>query len=971
MSRLSVTKLFWVNFKKNKSLKKAIILKFLAAGLVPVVVLGITSLVLLSTMAGGLVEQNLLALKSNKAIVIEDYAETIINQVRTISGDPNTADNLIILSRAYNDVFDEAFEENDTEQFEYDEDVYLDFLRNEVAQYYNNEFADKYRLENPNAALDTNFLLGQLSNAAVVLQHAYIYKNDSPLGSKHLLSQSYLDSRYDLNHQKIHESMRPFMESFGFYDIFLVDNRGNVVYSVYKELDYATNLKTGPYKESGLAQAFNAVNTADNKDAYSIIDYSQYLPSYEAPASFIASPVYKYGSQVGVLIFQMPIDKISSVMAERQGMGETTEVYLVGQDNLMRSNSYKNSELHSVENSFRTANKVVSAPITLGLQGEKGVLQTENYIGDSVLSAYTPVQFGNLNWAMLAEIETSEAFAPVTRLVLIITLIVICAIIGIVFYALKVANKIIEPIVAMQQSMAKIADNTEFSERVNIDRDDEIGETSQSLNRLMERLEISIKEANKAVTAMSKGDFSQQVNSDFKGDLLLLKTGVNQSAKAMEDSIVAVNRVVNALANGDFTKQIDIPLEGELGLLKQNVNSSISTTQSAMHEIIDLLKAMSQGQFSYKVEANLNGEFSNLVEQANTAMHLINEALSEIDRVMASVAKGELESRVDVELPGQLNHIKSNVNASISEVANVFNVTNESLNMISKGKLSSTIDHDFPGQFNSLKISTNKTLNKLTEVVEEIKQTAVLVDTNSAEILNGNEELSTRTVQQSSDLDSTAVSMDEITATVKHTAENATHANQLANNAKNSAQNGGEVVKLAVSAMSEINEASGKIADIISVIDGIAFQTNLLALNAAVEAARAGEQGRGFAVVAGEVRNLAGRSANAAQEIKQLINDTVEKVNTGSQLVVKSGETLNEIIQQVEKVNNLVADISNAANEQSIGVQTVHSSMESLKELTQQNNSMVEDGKAASRSLGNKAGAMNKLMEFFETERTD
>ena len=264
-------------------------------------------------------------------------------------------------------------------------------------------------------------------------------------------------------------------------------------------------------------------------------------------------------------------------------------------------------------------------------------------------------------------------------------------------------------------------------------------------------------------------------------------------------------------------------------------------------------------------------------------------------------------------------------------------------------------------------MSTNETLQKLTEVVEEIKSTAVSVDTSSIEILQGNEELSNRTSTQAVNLDSTAVSMDEITATVRHTAESASHANTLSNDAKDSAVKGGEVLKQAVSAMDEINEASSKIADIISVIDGIAFQTNLLALNAAVEAARAGEQGRGFAVVASEVRNLAGRSANAAQEIKQLINDTVGKVTIGSELVVKSGNTLNEIIEQVEKVNNLVEEISNAANEQSVGVQTVHSSMESLKTVTQQNANMAEEGNAASRNLGSKASAMNKLMEFFET----
>lgn len=968
MVNLEQVKAYLRQFNEDKSLKKQITLKFLAVGLAPLLVVSVMAFWLLSSMASGLVTQNLNVLKANKIISIEDYADTIINQVVTASSDPNTADNLIILSRAFSEVFDEAFEQNDTEQYEYDEDVYLDAMRRELSQYYNQEFLPKYQQINESANLDTNSLLSELSNSAVILQHAYIFKNPAPLGSKQELDKSYLESKYDLNHRKIHQTFKPFMENFGYYDIFLVDNKGNVVYSVYKELDFATNLINGPYKDSGLAQAFKSVQNAADPNAYNIIDYAQYTPSYEAPASFIASPVQKYGAQVGVLIFQMPLDSISSVMSERKGLGETAEVYLVGQDGLMRSDSYKSPDLHSVDGSFRSNRKVESDSIEAALKGETGIIESSNYLGEDVLSGYTSLKFGNLTWAMIAEIETSEAFASVTRLVFIITFICIIAIAGIIYFALKVANKIITPIQSMQHAMANIASNTDFSERVEVDREDEIGQTSVSLNKLLDRLKTAIDETNTVVTAMSNGDFSKQVQSDMKGDLLTLKCGVNNSVQAMGESIKNVNKVVQALSHGDFTQQIDANLSGEFETLKTNVNTSIASTRSAMQDITSLIAAMSKGQFSYNIEAQLEGDFADLVDQANTAMMVVNQAIDEIDHVMSQLASGHLDARIDMDLPGQLAQIKDNVNTSIEAVANVFNVTNESLQLISEGKLNSDISEEFPGQFNSLKISTNETLNKLTQVVEEIKNTAVTVDGNSMEIMQGNEELSQRTLQQSSDLDSTAVSMDEIAATVRNTAENAQHANKLANNAKDSAQNGGVVVKDAIAAMSEINDASGKIADIISVIDGIAFQTNLLALNAAVEAARAGEQGRGFAVVAGEVRNLAGRSADAAQQIKHLITDTQEKVDVGSDLVAKSGDTLNQIIDQVEKVNALVADISNAAKEQSEGIQSVHSAMESLKVVTQQNTSMVEEGKSASMSLGNKASEMNELMKFFETK---
>jgi methyl-accepting chemotaxis protein len=207
--------------------------------------------------------------------------------------------------------------------------------------------------------------------------------------------------------------------------------------------------------------------------------------------------------------------------------------------------------------------------------------------------------------------------------------------------------------------------------------------------------------------------------------------------------------------------------------------------------------------------------------------------------------------------------------------------------------------------------------------------------------------------------------MEVLTNTVKHNADNAQSANQVAAGAKQSAERGGEVVSNAVRAMNDINIASGKIAEIISVIDEIAFQTNLLALNASVEAARAGEQGRGFAVVATEVRNLAGRSATAAKEIKELIEDTVNKVKIGSELVNQSGGTLDEIVSGVKKVDAIVSEITSASSEQSAGIERINSVMASLDELTQQNAALAEQTSAAAASLSDKIRGMDGLMSFF------
>jgi len=287
---------------------------------------------------------------------------------------------------------------------------------------------------------------------------------------------------------------------------------------------------------------------------------------------------------------------------------------------------------------------------------------------------------------------------------------------------------------------------------------------------------------------------------------------------------------------------------------------------------------------------------------------------------------------------------------------------------IAKGDLTQRVTVDTNDEFAQL-LGALKTMNeKLQSVVGDVRKGTDTIGQASKEISQGNTDLSQRTQEQASALEETASSMEEMTSTVKQNADNARQANQLVNNARTQAQEGGEVVNKAVTAMQAINASSKKIADIIGVIDEIAFQTNLLALNAAVEAARAGEQGRGFAVVAAEVRNLAQRSATAAKEIKGLIKDSVEKVDTGSELVDASGKALKEIVESVKKVSDIVAEIASASQEQSSGIEQVNKAVMQMDETTQQNAALVEEAAAASKAMEEQAQALGRMMEFFRMD---
>ena len=300
------------------------------------------------------------------------------------------------------------------------------------------------------------------------------------------------------------------------------------------------------------------------------------------------------------------------------------------------------------------------------------------------------------------------------------------------------------------------------------------------------------------------------------------------------------------------------------------------------------------------------------------------------------------------------------------QVEAVLKETRRVMEALSAGDLTQSMEGAFTGEFAVLRDAVVRTIENLRDIVGKIMEAVDLIATASSEIASGNTNLSQRTEEQASSLEETASSMEELSSTVKQNSENARQANQMAAAASQVAVKGGAVVGEVVNTMTAINESSKKIVDIISVIDGIAFQTNILALNAAVEAARAGEQGRGFAVVAAEVRNLAQRSAAAAKEIKQLISDSVSKVEGGSRLVQEAGKTMGEIVTSVKHVTDIMAEISAASDEQSSGIEQVNQAVTQMDEVTQQNAALVEEAAAAAESLQEQAENLSSSVSIFK-----
>ena len=345
------------------------------------------------------------------------------------------------------------------------------------------------------------------------------------------------------------------------------------------------------------------------------------------------------------------------------------------------------------------------------------------------------------------------------------------------------------------------------------------------------------------------------------------------------------------------------------------------------------------------------------------------DAEAQIQRLLTAAFEGRLRERIDAaRYTGFMKLVGDGINGLMDRVVQPLSETQRVVEALASGDLTTEMEGEYHGEFAVLRDQLNASMSTLGTLVQQISQSAETISSAANDISEGNSNLNSRTQEQSSALEETASSLEELTATVKQNANNANQANQLAAGARDAAEKGGQVVGSAVGAMSAITEASKKVADIIGVIEQIAFQTNMLALNAAVEAARAGDQGRGFAVVAAEVRTLAQRSASAAKEIKGLIQDSQEKVEQGAKLVNRSGETLSEIVSSVKKVSDIIGEIDAASEQQASGIDQINSAIAQMDKNTQQNAAMVEEATAAAESMTEQSRNLAELVRFFKVD---
>lgn len=492
---------------------------------------------------------------------------------------------------------------------------------------------------------------------------------------------------------------------------------------------------------------------------------------------------------------------------------------------------------------------------------------------------------------------------------------------------------------------------------------------SEGINDIVKVNQGFIDDVSHTISGLAKGDLSKTMSGTYAGDYAKVQTGINDTMHNLSDVIEKeLDNVVGASVDGDLSQRVDLDSkQGFVLTLGDKINRLLNINQNVFNDIGKALAGLSRGDLNSKISAEYNGQFDDIKVKVNQTVEVLRRTiLDEIQIVIDKTREGDLSARVpDKGKEGCFLLLGEGVNEIINLTEKAIDDFKDMLSRLAEGDLTHRITADHKGVFDELKNSSNRSSSRLADVMQKIASVAGTVQQGASQIADANQDLSTVASSQAASLEEVSSSIRDITESMQENNRKIIDTNELIGQAVKGSRQSEKIAAQALESMVEITASSKRIEDIIGVIDEIAFQTNLLALNAAVEAARAGEQGKGFTVVASEVRNLAQRSASSANEIKQLISESVKTIQEGSKQVKLSSEASKKIIADVEAAKDKMGEVSEVIKMQENHIGQISDSVHEVDSGIQQSSSTVEEVSAASKSLADEASNMNEAVSYF------
>ncbi len=691
-------------------MQKRLTLLFLGIGLVPLLLVGGISYLLASAGMNQImtqVEQEtrskaesiLVGLREAKKQEVQNYFNTIRDQVLALSEDRS-------MIRAMRQFYFAIADYPAQRKVNSDQ---LAKMRRELAAFYRGVFQAEYEKRNGGKQPPVDQVLRRLDPVAVLLQHAYLFSNPNPLHAKHLLEVADTGTDYDKIHQAYHPMLAGFRKKFGYGDLFLVDDEtGRILYSVQKRVDFGTSLLDGPWSDTGLAAVFRQARESDTRDSFFLADYMLYPPDFNEPAAFIASPVFDRGERIGVLIFQLPADRICQIVAERSGLGKTGEILLVGPDFLMRSNSYRKPETHSLIASFRNPEQgrveTDSAKAAL-TEGKSGVLIERDYMGQETITAYTPINLIGFKWALLAKMDTAEAFQTIGEIrqaaasskasllgwSLGLGVLISAAVVGL---GLMTARNITRPLIKLAEFTRQIAQGN-LALRCDVEAKDELGVVIESANQMRDNLYHMVEQLRENVRVL--GSASQQ-----------MATTADQLTQGSKTALAETSTVAGVIRETTGSMQ-------QMAASTQEMSDNVKAVSTAVEEMSATINEIAQNA---ERSASVAADAARLTDETNAKIGEMGNAAEEIGKVIEVIQ--------DIAEQTNLLALNATIEAArAGEAGKGFAVVATEVKELARQTATAT--DDIRNRIQRIQVATNDAIGAIghiTEVIQNVNEVA-------------------------------------------------------------------------------------------------------------------------------------------------------------------------------------------------------------------------------------------------------